>query len=80
MANKLERFYEERMTVTQQYADMVADFQIKIDGDLEGYQTALRTVTGDDLAARLKVASYLIQKLEARIAELEENQYDPYDR
>ena len=73
------RFYEERTAVAQQYDDMVVDFREKIDADLEGYSIR-RVVTGDDLAVRLKMAGHLIQKLAARIDELEENQYDPYDR
>jgi hypothetical protein len=74
------RFYEERTAVTQQYDDVVVNFREKIDADLEGYWTARRAVTGDDLAVRLEMAGHLIQKLSARIDELEENQYDPYDR
>jgi hypothetical protein len=73
------RFYEERTAVAQQYDDMVVNFREKIDSDLEGYSIR-RVVTGDDLAVRLKMAGHLIQKLAARIDELEENQYDPYDR
>ena len=74
------RFYEERTAVAQQYDDLVVNFREKIDADLEGYWTARRAVTGDDLAVRLEMAGHLIQKLAARIDELEENQYDPYDR
>lgn len=74
------RFYAERTAVAQQYADMVVEFKTKIDADLEGYRTARRAVTGDDLAVRLEMAGQLIKKLVARIDELEENQYDPYDR
>ena len=73
------RFYAERTEVAQQYDDMVVNFREKIDADLEGYLIR-RTVAGDDLAVRLKMAGHLIQKLAARIDELEENQYDPYDR
>ena len=74
------RFYEERSATSQRYATEIAEFHKKIDADLEGYWTARRAVTGDDLAVRLEMAGNLIQKLSARIDELEENQYDPYDR
>ena len=73
-------FYAERAAVAQQYEDAVQEFQKKIDADLEGYWTARRAVTSDDIAVRLEMAGHLIKKLAGRIDELEENQYDPYDR
>lgn len=74
------RFYAERAAVAQRYADEVREFRKKIDADLEGYWTARRAVTSDDIAVRLEMAGHLIKKLAGRIDELEENQYDPYDR
>ena len=53
-------------------ADGVRTFRNKIAADLEGYWTARRAVTGDDIAIRLEMAGYVIDKLVRRIAELEE--------
>jgi hypothetical protein len=78
--DSLAALYKERVAIAQKYTDMVAEFQKKIASDLEGYWTARRAVTGDDLAVRLEMAGHLIQRLAARIDELEANQYDPYDR
>lgn len=52
-------------------ADGVRTFRNKIDTDLEGYWTARRRVTSDDIAIRLEMAGYVIDKLVRRIAELE---------
>lgn len=51
--------------------DGVKTFRNKIDADLEGYWTARRRVTSDDIAIRLEMAGYVIDKLVMRIAELE---------
>ena len=50
----------------------VTDFLKGIDTDLEGYWTARRAVTGDDLAVCLEMAGHLIKKLDARVGELED--------
>jgi hypothetical protein len=52
-------------------ADGVRTFRTKIDADLEGYWTARRQVTSDDIAIRLEMAGYVIDKLVRRIVELE---------
>lgn len=72
--------YKERVAIARQYTDMVAEFQKKITSDLGGYWSRTGYVAGDDLAVRLEMAGHLIQRLAARIDELEKNQYDPYDR
>lgn len=51
--------------------DGVKTFRNKIDADLEGYWTARRQVTSDDIAIRLEMAGYVIDKLVRLIAELE---------
>lgn len=51
--------------------DGVTVFRNKITTDLEGYWTARRAVTGDDIAIRLEIAGYMIDRLLRLIAELE---------
>ena len=67
-----KRLEAQRRAYSEQYREEVSTFCSKIDWDLEGYWTARRAVTGDDVAVRVEMAGYVIDKLVQRIAELEE--------
>lgn len=75
------RFYAVRAAVAQQYEDQVREFMKNSAEDRKRYwESPLGTQYGDNLAVRLEEAENLIERLAGRIDELEENQYDPYDR
>ena len=72
-----KRLEAQRRAYSEQYREEVSTFCSKIDRDLEGYWTARRAVTSDDVAVRLEMTGHLIKKLAVYITELEENQHDP---
>lgn len=67
--------------MAQRSADEVCEFMKNSAEDRKKYwESSLGTRYGDNLAVRLEEAENLIERLAGRIDELEDNQYDPYDR